>query len=193
MLKFEINGKEYSMVNNYQEMNLDKLMRFNALTKPKDENDLESFLGIISILCDSEPSELEDMNLTLLNELIENIGFLNGDIPKIEDDIVNIDGIDYILNKDMSKITMGEYSSIKMIQESSALSGGSDWSYVPKMLAILVRPGKKMIHNETGKERWMQDKLDVEDLEYRSELFRRKLMVPAVMSTVNFFLGMKKI
>ena len=76
---------------------------------------------------------------------------------------------------------MGEYISIKTMQTDKG-----DIDFIPYLLAIILRPGKKiLVENE---ERMIQEKFDVESMEQRRELFLSHPVIE-LMGPVSFFLN----
>jgi hypothetical protein len=188
MIKFTIEGREFEMISSYNEMKLGHLVEISAIKKTEDPNDLDPVLEMIAILSGVEKTELEEMTLTLLTELSGKLVFLNEEIPSSKENPIVINGIDYVVKEDMNDLTMGEYSSIKILQEKFP---DSQMEQMPWILAVLIRPGTKIIKNETGKVKWKLDKFNSEDLEERVELFKKELPVKYLTQVTSFFLNLK--
>jgi hypothetical protein len=188
MIKFTIEDREFSMIDSYEEMKLGNLVSISGIKKTDDESDLTPVVEMIAILAECSTSDLDEMSLALLNELTPKLAFLQTEIPVSNENPISINGIDYIMKEDMNSLTMGEYSSIKILQEKFP---DSQMDQLPYILAVLIRPGEKTIKNETGKVKWKQEKFNSEDLEDRVELFKKELPVKYVSGITGFFLNMK--
>ena len=93
---------------------------------------------------------------------------------------------------DMNDLTTGEYVSIKTLQEKFKEDSTEFLAY---LMAILVRPAKMMKDDETGEERWVQEKFgqkDIDNLEYRVKLFKEKAYAKDLYPVCLFFSNMKK-
>jgi hypothetical protein len=102
-----------------------------------------------------------------------------------------IDGVDYVA-KDTAAIDNGEYISMNILREQYK----NDLELLPKLLAILIRPGKKEYDFEKKKEIWIVDKFnrrDIENLHLRADIFLNKAKAKDVIPVISFFLnGMQK-
>lgn len=187
MINFTVEGKEFNMIDSYEGMKLKHLVSISSIKRTEDPNDLDPVLDMISILSNTDKSELEEMTLTMLNELASQLVFLNEEMPKSTENPIQINGIDYVMKEDMNELTMGEYSSIKILQDRFP---DSQMQQMPWILAILVRPGTKTIKNETGKVKWKQEKFNSDDLEDRVNIFMEHLPVKFIGQVTSFFLTM---
>jgi hypothetical protein len=188
MINFQIEEKEFSMIDSYTEMKLGHLIQISKIKKTNDESDLQPIVEMIAILSGCEPQDLDEMSLTLLNELTPKLAFLQEEIPTSNENPIVINGIDYIMKENMNDLTMSEYSSIKILQERYP---DSQMDQLPYILAILIRPGTKTIKNETGKVKWKQEKFNSEDLEDRVEIFKKELDVKYISGVTSFFFHTK--
>ena len=188
MINFQIEEKEFQMIDSYHEMKLEHLIQISKIKKTNDESDLQPVVEMIAVLAGCEPQDLDEMSLALLNELTPKLAFLQEEIPTSNENPIVINGIDYIMKENMNDLTMAEYSSIKILQEKFP---DSQMDQLPYILAILIRPGTKTIKNETGKVKWKQDKFNSEDLEDRVEIFKKELDVKYISGVTGFFLNMK--
>ena len=72
----------------------------------------------------------------------------------------------------------------------------NDLELLPKLLAILIRPGKKEYDFEKKKEIWIVDKFnrrDIENLHLRADIFLNKAKAKDLIPVISFFLnGMQK-
>jgi hypothetical protein len=187
MKTFLIGEKEIRVPTNWEEITLRKYFTIAKLEQSKSSFAFEELymMKMIEVLCDSSEEEMDDMTLEQVTEISESLQFMsNMDDWKIHTNI-NIGGVDYVFPKDMNKLTMGEYISIKTLQENTP----DTIDTIPLILGIILRPGKKII-DDYGKEKWVQNKFDVEGIEIRKELFMDQ-PVSNVMGAINFFLNGK--
>ena len=187
MKTFLIGEKEIRVPTNWEEITLRKYFTIAKLEQSKSSFAFEELymMKMIEVLCDSSEEEMDDMTLEQVTEISESLQFMsNMDDWKIYTNI-NIGGVDYVFPKDMNKLTMGEYISIKTLQENTP----DTIDTIPLILGIILRPGKKII-DDYGKEKWVQNKFDVEGIEIRKELFMDQ-PVSNVMGAINFFLNGK--
>jgi len=144
-------------------------------------------LKLLEALTGAEPGDLDDMTLEEINVINEKISFLNEDPKPEEVKTIEIGDKIYVYPETLYKLTAGEYISIKTLTDGQSFS-----KTILNLLAIILRPGKKIVNSETGEEKWIQEKFDAQNLEYRKQLFI-KLPVLKVLHSVNFFLSGKQI
>ena len=118
MKTFLIGEKEIRVPTNWEEITLRKYFTIAKLEQSKSSFAFEELymMKMIEVLCDSSEEEMDDMTLEQVTEISESLQFMsNMDDWKIYTNI-NIGGVDYVFPKDMNKLTMGEYISIKTLQ-----------------------------------------------------------------------------
>jgi len=187
MKTFLIGEKEIKAPTNWEEITLRKYFAIAKLEQAKSTFAFEELymMKMIEIFCNASEEEMDEMTLDQVAEISESLQFMsNMDDWKINTNI-NIGGVDYVFPKDMNKLTMGEYISIKTLQENIP----DTIDTIPLILGIILRPGKKVI-DDYGREKWIQNKFDVEGIEIRKELFMDQ-PVSNVMGAINFFLNGK--
>ena len=146
------------------------------------------FLGV-------EEGDIDDFTLTEVSELSNHlIKILNEDMSSEESDHFTIGDITYATRKikDMNDLTTGEYVSIKTLQERMK---NDPTEFLAYLVAILVRPAKLIKDEETGEERWVQERFgqkDIDNLEYRVNLFKEKAYAKDLYPVCLFFSNMKK-
>lgn len=185
MIKFLLNEKEYSLPENYDEVKLSTYIKVAQLEAKRGMYDFEELylINLLETMCDAEPSELNDLSLEDLKVMTEKLTFLKDDKFEATKHIV-IDGKDYAFIHSMSKMSLGEYVSIKTL-----CNGKDTYEALPYILAIILRPATKKVNEETGQEQWVLNKFDAENIEYRVSLFQN-LPISKVLGSVNFFLTM---
>ena len=191
MKEFRLNEKDYKMPTDWNEMTLRHYINIAKLEESRTEYLLGELylLKMIECLCLIEnDDDLNDLTLDVVGELSAALGFLHTQPKWSSTKEIKINDVDYIFPSDLNKLSMGEYISIKTFQENSR----TDAEAIPYILAIILRPGKKVFDNETGGEKWVQEKFNVSNLEYRKELFMGEL-AQDLMGQVGFFLTGKEL
>ena len=186
MKQFKLNETEYEMPTSWDEMNLSKYVELAKLEEMKESFGMPELylLKVIEALCGAEQGDLDDLTLDMVTELSKEVGYLQEQPVWGNSRHIEIEGQDYVFPEDLNKLTMGEYISIKTLQEQQT----SQADLIPYLLAIILRPGKKEYDEETKKEFWKQDRFNVSNLDYRKELFLKQ-PVFNLMGPVSFFLN----
>jgi hypothetical protein len=186
MKDFKLNDKDYQMPTDWQDMNLRKYVELAKLEEMKESFGMPELylLKVIEALCDAEGGDLDDLTLDMVSELANEVGFLQAEPVWSNTRHIEIEGKDYVFPEDLNRLTMGEYISIKTLQEQQTTQA----DLIPWLLAIILRPGRKEYNEETKKEKWIQDKFNTANLEWRKELFMNQ-PVMNLMGPVTFFLN----
>ena len=106
-------------------------------------------------------------------------------------DHFNLEGVDYVV-KDINNLDNGEYISLNLLKEQY---GDDVNALFPRMLAILIRPGKMEYDPERKEEIWSAEKFnrrDILNLELRADIFLTKAKAGDVIPVINFFLNGKE-
>ena len=93
--------------------------------------------------------------------------------------------------KTMSDLTNGEYISLKTLQTQYE---ADPLLFLPLAVAILIRPAMRIEDGETGETKWVLEKFsskDIENLEWRANLFKEKALAKDIMPVISFFLNGK--
>jgi hypothetical protein len=187
MKLFKLNEKEYNMPTCWDDMTLGVYVKLAKLDETKEAFGIPELylLKVIEALCSAEEGDLDELTLDMVTELSNEVGFIQEE-PKWNTTSrhIVINDIDYVFPADLNKLTMGEYISIKMLQEQQT----SQADLIPHLLSVILRPGKKVVDEETKKETWIQDKFSTNNLEHRKELFLTQ-PVFNLMGPVSFFLN----
>lgn len=149
-----------------------------------EEGDLDIPLDDIQILNEKMQFFYDDI-IAIRNEVREDINFKHHLV---------LDGKDFCYRsvKGLNDMTAGEYASIDLIR--------MDWNdsikeLYPRLLAILVRPAKKVIDKVTGQEIWKQQSFnaDPEILNDRIQFMKDHIDYRTAEKCIGFFLsGTKK-
>jgi hypothetical protein len=186
MKDFRLNEKDYKMPTDWSDLTLQHYVNIVKL----EENKTQYLLGelyllkIIEVLCAAEGGELDDLTIDMVTDLSKGVGFLQTEPEWKNTKNIRIGDIDYAFPADLNKLTMGEVISVKTLQEAAP----SQAEAIPLILAVILRPAKLVKDEESGKETWVQDKFDANNIEYRKELFLKQ-PVFEMMGPVTFFLN----
>jgi hypothetical protein len=186
MKEFKLNEKDYKMPSAWTDLTLKHYVDLAIL----EENKTQYLLGelyllkVIEVLCGAEGGELDDLTIDMVTELSKEVGFLQEEPKWSNTKNIKIGDIDYAFPVDLNKLTMGEYISIKTLQENTP----SQAEAIPLILAVILRPAKLVKDEESGKESWIQDKFDANNIEYRKELFLKQ-PVFELIGPISFFLN----
>jgi hypothetical protein len=189
MKTFTLNEKTYDLPESWNEISLKRYINIAKL----EEQRKDFFLGelyllkMIEALCDVEDGELDELTLDVVNDISEALKFLQAETEWPVNKFVEIEGTIYVFPADLNKLTMGEYISIKTFQENSQTQADA----LPYILSVVLRPGRLEKNEETGEEKWVQDKFTANNIEYRRELFMKHPVID-LMGPINFFLGGNK-
>jgi len=167
----------------WEDITLETYVKIGKIEEIKDTFQFEELylLRIIEILCGVEEGHIDEMTIEQIQEISKDLEFLQKQNSWNTKQTIEIDGEVYVFPKDMNRLTMGEYISIKTLQERI----GSSVDSVPYILAVILRKGKLV------NDKWVQTKFDVEELEERKNLFLKQ-PITYLLGAVDFFLGGKK-
>lgn len=189
MKTFTLNSKEYNLPESWEEMTLALYVNIAKLEEKKSEYILGELylLKVFEALCNTEEGELDDLTLDVVNDLSISLKFLQEQYTWENVRTIDIEGTVYVFPTDLNKLTMGEYISMKTFQENLS----SQAEAIPYILAIILRPGVKVVDEETKEEKWVQDKFTAANIDYRRNLFLKQPVI-SLMGPVTFFLNGKR-
>lgn len=150
-----------------------KMVDYLEFEKAQNDDDVLQFIKMLSVCSGVEEDLLSEIPIKEFNKFDN----LFSDLGKLEAPVVNKwedQDILYVCKKDMSNLTVSELIAIKSIEKNEK----NDFEVKMKTLAVLLRPGYKKIE-EDGTERYLQNKLDVSEIETRKNIFIDRL--PAVI------------
>lgn len=175
------------------DLTLSQYLRYSKLSESvKDDDDsIANILNtykIIEVLTGSTEEEIDELLIEEVNDLSDKIGktLTSFDFVTPPAKSFNIDGVDYVA-KDVTQIDNGEYISMNILREQYK----NDMELLPKLLAILIRPGKKEYDVERKEDIWVVDKFnrrDIENLNLRADIFLNKAKAKDVIPVITFFL-----
>ena len=152
---------------------------------------LLNILKLAEVLTNSTEEQIDRLYIPEMNDLSLKIGeFIISIKPNFKSiDHFNIDGIDYVV-KDINQLTNGEYITLNILKEQHK----DIKELLPRLLSVLIRPGKLNKDEETGEENWEIEPFNRKDLfnmDYRKNLFLNKGKAKDMVPILNFFLTMK--
>jgi len=145
--------KEFSIPTSWNEVSVKKAAKL-AEIQVSNKTDIESAADIVSVLADIDQETIYMLTADQFNDLVENIKFTleKIDSPELKDSIF-IDGEEYFLKKDFTKLTMGEIISVDTILKQYENNVAPAMA---KLLCIFLRKKKENGSLETFKNSFMQ-------------------------------------
>lgn len=189
MKQFIIGEKEVNLCTDWNELTLGQLLEFEDCIKNKAsfEIDEEFMCRVLEILCSVGPGDLDEMELDQLGDMNESIQLLLKPREKTDPkEVITINGLDYILDRNQyRRRNMKEMKIIGLIRTRFT----KEIDLIPRMLAVLIRPGVISKHPETGENVYTLNKLELEDVEPRAEIFMKNAKAVDILEYLSFFLN----
>jgi hypothetical protein len=160
-LILNVDGEEktYNIPSEWNEVTVGQAADLNDLST-FDGTEIEKIVKILTIFCpDIDTDDIFAMTPEQFNQIVEMIGFISNPVDGDLADSIVLDGEEYFLKKDFTKLSMGEIISIDVIMKQT---GGDISKALSKMLCIFLRKKKENGELETFKNKFME----------REELFR---------------------
>ena len=141
MKQFEIDGTTYNLKNNWEDLLFSDWLEFQRLEKTKEVIGIDEnyIIKVLQILTTCSEQDILNIDLEELNGLMKSIEFMNTPIPKVETKYLEFGGVKWAFKKDLQKLTMGEYISLKTFQENSK----DELQSTCMMLSVLLRRVKE--------------------------------------------------
>lgn len=187
MRQFKIDDVEFSMTTEWSELTVKQYLQIAMVSDNKESYFIEELfmMRLLEVLCNVEEGGLDDLPIETLPQLTDNIKMLTTKPIWSNVTHFDLDGVIYVLVKDLNKLTTGEYISIKTIEGKYK---NDPMGMIGAMLSILVRPGSVEIDPETGKEIFKVEKFSSKNMEFRSKLFLEKGKAVDLVGMIDFFL-----
>jgi hypothetical protein len=137
MRQFKIENKTFNLKNSWEDLYFKNWLDFQRLQSESEllGIDEDYVTKILLILTDATESDLMNMELDTLNELMADMKFTKTEIPKVEKKVIEISGEKWAFKKNFQKLTLGEYVSIKTYQENIK----DELQSTTLMLSVLLR------------------------------------------------------
>lgn len=183
MVKFNLNGIDYEMPENYEEMTLNTFIRISKIQESGTEFVFQEYylIKLLEAIVGAEGGDLDDMTIEEMADLSKRLTFLSEEPTPRKVDKIFIGDIMYGFPENFNKITAGELISIKTLND-----GKDTGDSILNLLAIILRPAKEVVDEETGRIKYVRNKFDAQNLDHRKTLFG-KLPVLDCLWSVNFF------
>lgn len=120
-----------TMVDNWKEVTLEQYLNIMETLNSTVLSDAQKNMMLISILCNMEYEEMEEIPLTTYLELLNHADFLNKECPKVLAEQVEVKGNLYDINYAIAKISTNMY-----IDFSTYMNDG-DMDSTDKLLSLL--------------------------------------------------------
>jgi len=145
MKQFEIEGKTFNLKNSWEDLLFSDWLDFQKLEKAKELLGLDEdyIVKVLLILTDCTEFDIMNLDLEVLSDLMKSIEFMNTEIPKVESKYIVLSGDKWAFKKDLQKLTMGEYISLKTFQENIK----DELQSTCMMLSVLLRKVKEEKEN----------------------------------------------
>lgn len=188
MIEFNIGNNVYQLPQSWSEVNLEKYMKLERLLANIKKYKIERLVDIMAleILSGADEREIEYLNREQTNTLLKELQFIK-DLPEEPMKyVITIDDKVYCFPKSYNALTNGEEISIvSFMQDVKEPIEAFD-----KMLAVLLLPATEVVNPVTGVKEWKRelfDRMNIEYIEDRAELFRKRLMVTDFIGALGFF------
>jgi hypothetical protein len=185
MIVFEMNGKDYNLPENWNEVSLDmfrKIQRHSSILNSY-KSTTQFALEMTAILLGGAPiNDLLRLDRESYVTLSDKCEWVNKDVKTSNKKEWVIDGETYLPINDLNKMSMGDSISLElMINESDEID------LLPNMLPMLIRKGVKKLVK--GKEVMVAGEFDADNYEQTKQLFLKNLMIADVVHLQSFFLN----
>lgn len=181
----EVNLEEYLEI---CKIELDKKFKNSAVSKS---------LAFAAVLSNKSEKEIGQMNREMFLTILEKISFVVADDPTpATRKPFKIGKVNYIFHPEFNRLTAGEMVSIETIIKDATKE---ERTFLPEILAILIRPAIKVKSKEGGTQSDYIAPFDVDEmvevkgrsvniLEYRRRLFMKELLVPHFLTRLTAFM-----
>jgi len=170
----------------WNEVTLSEYMKVSELEydeKLKKFN-LTRSIKMIAALSNKSEKELLTYDNKMFGTLFEKIGFIfNEDIKDLSKKPFDVNGKKYMFVENFNNLTTGEMISVEQLLLDA---GDSGESFLPDLLAILIRPAIEY-KTESGKKAFKAEDFDTKKLKDRRALFLSKLFVPYFVNRITAF------
>jgi hypothetical protein len=155
--------------------------QYQEMMMVETDTEISKFIECVSIALDIDPQEIRDMPYKDYSTLQQKMSFISQEPLKDIQTIIELDGIRYGLEPDMSLITTGVFIDAEQFKQQPIEN-------LHNTLALIYRP----ITKEIG-DTYEIEPHKAQGFEKRGNLFRDKLSIEVVLGATLFFslLGME--
>jgi hypothetical protein len=161
----EVNDWSDITVGQYQEMML-----------VQSDNQVTKFIECVSIALDCDPQEIRDMPYKEYHKLQQKMSFIGVEPSKDVETIIEVDGVRYGIEPDMSLISAGVFIDAEQFKQDPIVN-------LHNTLALIYRP----IVKESENGQYEIEPHQAKGFERRANLFRDKVSIENVLGATVFF------
>jgi hypothetical protein len=191
MIKIEYKEKDYELPTKFSEITLDKYIDIISISS--GATNVERLVDMISILSGLDIDEVKGINIDQVSAIGNHLEFMFKSKTQLLVDQIKIGNQWYGFNKNITKISFGEYIDLEEFSAPEKLNKN-----IHILMAILYRPIKQrkkpskinnLIKNYiySRKEDYEIEDYETDDVMERAELFKSKLKVDVVLGAMFFF------
>lgn len=195
-MKVNYKDIEVNIPETFGDLTMKQYLEYSKLSSQlKDDGSFSDTLvtyKIVEVLTNMKEEELDKLTVIDMNDLSAKVADIIKSFNYNEERDVhfNIDGIDYVA-KNINELDNGEYITLNILKEQYK----QQEELFPRLLAVLIRPGKKDYDFEKKEEIWNIEpfnKKDLSNLELRANIFMEKAKAKNLIPVLNFFLNMSE-
>lgn len=155
----------------WKDVTLKEFIKLSCLDINTYKTPLEYYIHVLRIFGNKDLENIfEFIKASDINDIINQMSFMNEEPLKLDNKTVKIKGIEYHLTNDLNELTVGEYISIESLIEQDKLNGVEA---IPVILSVILRPLNEVFDSNKCKE--------------RIELFKNELSIEDVLGMSVFF------
>ncbi len=195
MTNIKVNNINYNIPQSWYDINLKTFLRIRKHEENITKMDqIDYNLEFISILTGIPHDDLLDLDPSVIAEIIAPLTSITSkEVDIIEEPIYTIDGITYVLDKKTTKMKLGQFIDLDIINKT-----GDAWDNGAKITASFMRKAlKKSFRLIRKKKKYCSDykitPYDYEELVKDADVFMEKLPMPYIYTCVVFFCVFKKV
>lgn len=162
---------EITIPTSWKDVTLNEFIKLSCLDITTYKTPLEYYIHVLRIFGNKDLGNIfEFIKASDINDIINQLSFMNEEPSKLDNKIVKIKGVEYHLIDNMNDITIGEYVTIESLIEQDKLNSVEA---IPVILSVILRPLKEVFDSNKCKE--------------RIELFKNELSIEDVLGMSVFF------
>lgn len=186
MIKFSLEGKEYSLPTKWEEVSFKTFIRVNKIQDTNQVLPLPEEMLLTALLeafCDVPEGSFDEMSYDQLLALSPELNNFQQDLPTTVATTWEIDGQIYSYRRDPYQYKVNEVADIRQIEATKT----NNYDWLIKIAAIMIRPANKVI-SEAGVEHYQLIKRNMVDMAKIEEVVAN-MKAFEVMTVITFFLN----
>jgi hypothetical protein len=183
MIIIELEGKDYKMPENWNEVNVGLFEEIVKMTSILSEykSEVQYTIDMFSVLTGAPADALSRMTRKGFEDLSKVSDWVNDEVKPGDKRLWVFDGIEYMPVEKLDSLSMGDSVSLELIIKDS-----NEATILTNILPILIRKVKK-VQKENGKVKKVPGDFDADGYEELKNLFKERLMVTDVINLKSFF------